>query len=167
MAKEEQQPTMTMRRGQLLIETPRTVKPGDIYFDIQEKMCIKISTIEEGIINGEDAITRAPLRVHSNVENLRHLVVEDVITHERFETAYDLQSYLYRCGKTDNFKFYDRTNHKHEIQEAVILCHSINQTSLVKIMDVMATAYGNYVAGQKMKKEPAKKFSDWHFDVSI
>jgi len=163
----EQQPTMTMRRGQLLVEKPRTVKPGDIYFDIQEKICIKISTIDEGIINGEDAIIGNPLRVHSNADNLRHLVVEDVITHERFETAYGLQAYLYKCGKSDNFKFYDRTNHKHEIQEAVVLCRENNQASLVKNMNVMATAYGNYVANQKAIGEPAKKFEDWHFDVSI
>ena len=142
-----------------------TIIPGDIYFDIQEKKWFKISTIEEGIINGEDAVIGGPIRVHSSVDNLRHLVVEDVITKERFETAYQLQSYLFKSGKADHFKFYDRTNHKHEIQEAVVLCHDVNQTSMVKDMDVIATAYGNYVANQKAIGEPAKKFSDWHFDV--
>jgi len=156
-----------MRKGKLLIETPKTIKPNDIYFDIQEKITIIIHSLKEGIITGRDITTGNEIRVHSNVDNLKQLLVQDVINDDVFELNYEQQAYLYKCGLGSDFQFFDRKNEKYNIQEACVLAKNLNQVSMVRNIDLIATSYGMYVAGQKSINEPAKKFSDWHFDVSI
>ena len=151
----------------MIIEKPKTIKPGDIFFDSNAKVMFKVGKLEDGVITGVNPVNGGTIRIHAQSDDLHHLIVEDAITEERFEISYDQQAYLYKSGMGKDFKFFDRTNHMYNIQEAVILAKNLNQTIFVKEMNVIANEYGMYVAGQKAINEPAKTFEDWHFEVSI
>jgi len=138
-----------MRKGELIIESAKTIKSGDVYFDESEKLPIRVKEIKDGVILGENAITGNRLRVHSSPENLSTIMVRDLMTKELFNVEYDQYSYLFGCGTADTLRFFDRTDHKNEIQVAVVLCKMTKLMSTINYIDPIATAYGMYVAGQK------------------
>jgi len=138
-----------MRKGKLIIQKPKVLKPHDIYFDSNAKIMLKIIKIERGIITGSDPVFGGDIRIHTESDDLFHLLVEDELTGEKFEISYDQQAYLYKSGMGKDFKFFDRINHKYNIQEAVILAKNLNQTNFIKEVNVIANEYGMYVAGHQ------------------
>ena len=154
-----------MRKGQLIKKDVSTLKPGDSAFDTSAKHFFTVISIKDDAIEGR-TIFGSPCRVHKE-SVIIVLEVKDMITGEHFKLNATQQEYIYKSGKGDSLQFYTRANHLLDEEEAVVLAKNVEMQSQINDVSVVVDSYANYVASQKANGEPADKFTDWFFNVSI
>jgi len=144
-----------MRKGQLIKKDVSTLKAGDSAFCTHAKHFFTVKEIDGEVIHGTSPMGN-PCRIRKD-SVIIDLKVEDVMTGETFLLNSEQQEYIYKSGKGDNLQFYTRYNQLLGEDEAALT----NEAE--KIVD----AYAKYVTSQKVNNEPAEKFKDWFFNVSI
>ena len=154
-----------MRKGQLIKQDISTLKPGDSAFCTSAKHFFTVKKISPETIEGI-TIFGNPCKIHKE-SVIIVLKVKDMITQEEFTLNSTQQEYVYKCGKGESLLFYTRNNELLKEEEAVVLAKNIRMQSTISSMAVIVDAYAKYVTSQKANGEPAQKFTDWFFDVSI
>lgn len=158
-----------MRKGKLIVVEKSNIKPTDVCFDTVTKRCVEIMKIDNAGLFSRDVITGAPQQPIKDVglpaERFVELVIEDEVTEEVFPLDPAQQGYIFKNEKRDRLLFF--TCLSGEKTFAVALSKDVNMQSVMNKMAPIADLYGEYVAGQKAIKEPAKRFNDWYFSVSV
>lgn len=155
-----------MRKGELIIEQPKTISPGDRLFDIDLKLPVVVDKIEDEDILVRNRINKEKLTTNSR--DLVKLLVKDTVEDDAFfEIKLEHQAFIYKNENKDQFFFITHDDTVLNIAFAVVLCKEPITQSTMNFIAPIADAYGMYVASQKAIGEPAKKFSDWYFSISI
>ena len=157
-----------MRKGELLIEAIKP-KKGMRLFNKTVKKAVDILGNDDGNLICVNSNFRVnPSKIIEDTDEFVRILVKDRMTGECFELHESQQEYIYKKDRNADFYFYTKTDHKEEKREvAFIFAKNVGMISVVKLANSLADAYGMYVAGQKSINEPAKKFEDWYFDVSV
>lgn len=158
-----------MRKGKLLIVEKSNLKGSDTCFDCEAKKPIDVIKIDNGYIITHDLITNTRLPVIDSVEmnpdRFVNLFIEDEVTGEKFEVIQFQQPYVYSSEGRDRLLFITQKIGPKEY--AFVICKEAGTQSQINRFAPIADAYGKYVCQQKAINEPAKKFDDWYFAVSI
>lgn len=158
-----------MRKGKLKIETKKTIKPGDVCFDTVDKKCIDIIKIDDTGILTQDTCTRVARPLIKSVglpaDRFVGLFIEDEVTEEVFPLDPIQQAYVFKNESRDRLLFFTCLQGDKNI--AVALTKDVNMQCAMNKLAPVADMYGEYVAAQKAIKEPAKRFNDWYFSVSV
>lgn len=158
-----------MRKGKLLIVENLTIKEKGIYFDTEKKMVVEVIKITDNAVKIQEIMNRhASYSIDIltvNEGRLVKLIIEDDVTYDKFEIIHFQQYYIYSAPSRDRLFF---ITHKIAHQEfAYAVCKESGTQSQINKFAPIADAYGKYVCQQKAINEPAKKFDDWYFAVSI
>ena len=154
-----------MRKGKLIIKKKLIFKSGDKCFDTIEKIPMVVDQVDGKNIYGVNRITGSPLKVLS--EHVIEMLVQDTVEEKAFfELAVSQQAYMFKAEGNDMFRFITIEGNSNT-EEVVVLCKEIALKNTINFITPIADAYGLYVASQKSISEPAKKFSDWYFNISV
>ncbi|MHA1123832.1 MAG: hypothetical protein ACTSPC_13640 [Candidatus Heimdallarchaeota archaeon] len=154
-----------MRKGQLIKKDVSTLKAGDSAFCTHAKHFFTVKEIDGEVIHGTSPMGN-PCRIRKD-SVIIDLKDEDVMTGETFLLNSEQQEYIYKSGKGDNLQFYTRYNQLLGEDEAVVLAKNSKMMALTNEAEKIVDAYAKYVTSQKVNNEPAEKFKDWFFNVSI
>ena len=156
-----------MRKGELVIE-PAKPKSGLRLFNKTVKKAMDIQKNDDGNLICLDANYRNnPSKIIDGTDEFVRLLVKDRMSGEFFELHESQHEYIYRKDRTAEFYFHTKDDHAEDRKVAFIFAKNIGMISIVRLASCLADAYGMYVASQKAINEPAKKFEDWYFDVSV
>lgn len=158
-----------MRKGKLLIVEKSSVKEADLCFDTEVKKPVDVVLIGKDSIITYEETTRTKLEPVNilTVSPYRfvNLFVEDEVTGEKFKIFAFQQSYVYSSEGRDRLLFITQKIGPEEY--AFVICKESGTQSQINRFAPIADAYGMYICQQKAINEPAKKFNDWYFAVSI
>tara|TARA_R110000782_G_scaffold56886_2_gene118972 strand:+ start:377 stop:841 length:465 start_codon:yes stop_codon:yes gene_type:complete len=154
-----------MRIGKLVVTKKVTFKVGDKCFDTVSKQNVEIKKMDGRGIWMQDEYGNPH---KGDAESLVDISVKDTVEETLFVLGNDQKAYMYRSESKENFRFLTYTDFSNNEEEtAVIIAKTIKLRSHVRFLSGIVDAYGMYVASQKAIKEPAKKFEDWFFNISI
>ena len=154
-----------MRKGKLITERAKTIKPGDVYLDKGVKLMVTVGSVENGIVKGETSIGQ-PCK--TDAKSLVILTIFDQKEEVSFDLDHSQQEYLYKNYREHDYNFFVKKDPLNNYKPyAVVFTKDVKMIDHINHMSPIADAYGMYVASQKAIGEPAKKFEDWYFDVSV